>query len=223
LALLGAGRTEGIVVDLGEGVSYSTPVYNEYVLPQCITRLDFGGRELSQHLSKVLAQKKVSTNVEDIIRDIKSKYCFVATSDKSDPQIMYKLPDGQTIQLGEELFKTPEIYFDPSIRGLDEISLPTMVYQSISKLDKEIRNDLARNIILTGGSSMFRGLAERLDEALKSLCPTAKVIALPERKYLAWSGACVVATMLRSSGQNWLYKAEYDEHGPSVGYTKRPF
>ncbi len=54
------------------------------------------------------------------------------------------------------------------------------------KCDIDLRKDLYGNIVLSGGPTMFPGIAERLQKELTSFAPSTmkiKVIAPPERKY----------------------------------------
>merc|ERR1711974_456728 len=101
---------------------------------------------------------------------------------------------------------------------LEFTKLPT----TPSKCDVDIRKDLYGNVVLSGGSTMFPGIAERMNKELVALAPSTmkiKIIAPPERKYSVWIGGSILAS-LSTFQQMWISKEEYDESGPSIVHTK---
>ena len=90
------------------------------------------------------------------------------------------------------------------------------------KCDEDIRKDLYENIVLSGGSTMFPGIADRMKKEIAALAPSTmkiRVIAPPEPKYLAWIGGSILAS-LSSFKKMFISRQEYDESGPSIVHRK---
>eukprot|EP01112_Ceratiomyxa_fruticulosa_P020547 TRINITY_DN7021_c0_g1_i4.p1 TRINITY_DN7021_c0_g1~~TRINITY_DN7021_c0_g1_i4.p1 ORF type:complete len:111 (-),score=16.34 TRINITY_DN7021_c0_g1_i4:68-400(-) len=95
----------------------------------------------------------------------------------------YELPDGQVITVGNERFRTPEALFQPSFLGREYAGIHEATYNSIMKCDIDIRKDLYGNIVLSGGTTMFPGIADRLQKEIVTLAPSTmkiKILAHPE-------------------------------------------
>ncbi|KAF2894064.1 hypothetical protein ILUMI_12109 [Ignelater luminosus] len=134
----------------------------------------------------------------------------------------YELPDGQVITIGDQMFRCPEALFQPSFLFTEANGIHESTYNSIMKCDADIRKDLYTNIILSGGNTTFRGIADRMQKEVNALAPPAtkiQIIAPPERKYSAWIGGSVLAT-LSTFPQTWISKQEYDECGPPIIHRK---
>merc|ERR1712087_463099 len=97
-----------------------------------------------------------------------------------------------------------------------------LLNESIMKCDEDIRREMYTNIVLSGGSTMFRGIDNRLENELTVLAPApakVKVIAPPERKYSVWIGGSIISS-LSTFEEMWIKKEEYDESGPSIVHRK---
>merc|ERR1712018_32906 len=95
-------------------------------------------------------------------------------------------------------------------------------YNSIMKCDVDIRKDLYTWTVMSGGTTMYPGIADRMQKEITALAPSTikiKIIAPPERKYSVWIGGSIVLS-LSTFQQMWITKQEYDECGPSIVHRK---
>ncbi|XP_011628816.1 actin-related protein 4 isoform X1 [Amborella trichopoda] len=179
-----------------------------------------------------------------IAGDTKESVCrapdtaFDETAYTNIPMTPYELPDGQTIEIGADRFKVPEILFSPSlihmIPGMENLDnstpirgLPQMVIDSINKCDVDIRRELFSSILLAGGTASMQQVKERLEKDLMEEAPQAarvKVLAsgnATERRFSVWIGGSILAS-LGSFQQMWFSKSEFEEHGASYIQRKCP-
>jgi actin-related protein len=229
LSLYTAGRTTGVVVDCGDGVTYTVPCQDGNALREGIFRLDVAGRDLTDHMMNMLAERGYSLTTaaeREVVKDIKESLGFVSLDFDQDMQIaassnlmkQYELPDGQVITVENERFQCPEALFQPPFLGVEAAGIHEMTYNSIMKCDTDNRNDLFNNIVLSGGSTMFPGMVDRMQKEMKAMISETtklKIVAPPERKYAVWIGGSILAS-LAVFQQHWVSKEEYDESGPCI-------
>lgn len=187
---------------------------------------------------KLYSQRVIASDIKECVcRAPDTPYDESAYS--NIPTTSYELPDGQTIEIGADRFKIPDVLFNPSlaqsIPGMESFAeiapsvcgLPQMVIESINKCDVDIRRELFSSILLAGGTASMQQLKERLEKDLLEESPQAarvKVLAsgnATERRFSVWIGGSILAS-LGSFQQMWFSKSEYEEHGASYIQRKCP-
>lgn len=244
LSLYASGRTTGLVLDIGDGVSHVVPVFAGYAMPHAILRLNLAGRDLTQYLARLLMERGITLSnaaEREIVRDIKEKLCYVAqdfdaeleaieqrpkkmrlSEDHAENQAPYELPDGQVIAVGSERFRCPEALFHPQLVGKEMSGIHEISFQSVMMCDVDLRRELFGSIVLSGGTTMLPGIDQRLAKELAALTPAVmkvKVTAPPERKYSVWIGGSTLAS-LSTFRSRWISREEYNELGPGIVHTK---
>jgi actin-related protein len=234
LSLYASGRTTGIVLDIGDSVAHTVPIYEGYSLPHAILRTDLAGRDIADYLVKLMTETgaSFSSSAErEIVRDMKEKTAFVAldfdqakkeAEQSSTHDVVYKLPDGNIVTIGSQRFRAPEALFQPSMVGKEFPGIHELIFNSIMKCDVDVKRDLYQNVCLSGGTTMITGLPERLNKHLVSLSPSTikiKIVAPDDRKLSAWTGGSILSSLSTFQVMT-ISKNEYDEAGPSIVHRK---
>lgn len=228
LSLYSSGATTGMFVNCGDGVTQMVPVYEGYILPHAVARLDVAGRDITEYLMRLLLEighTFVSSAEREIARDIKEGLCCVQPDPKGNPidhereaRKVYHLPDGNTVSLGSQLFRAPEILFAPTTIGIEAPGVHELLYQSIMKCPIDVRRDLYSNIFLSGGTTLLPGLEERISKEMERLVPQGvpvKIVLPEKRQYSVWTGASIISS-LSVFRDLWVTSSDYKETGPAA-------
>lgn len=238
LSLYASGRTTGVVLDVGEGVTHCIPVYEGYALPHSIVRSDVAGADVTRRLQLLLRKSGLafSTTAEsDFCSRMKEDVCYVSsvpTRDESDfdmvgggggstadaAKAQYQLPDGQVVDLSSERHRASEVLFQPSLLGSEERPVHDVLLTSILQSDMDLRSTLFSNVVLSGGSTLLPGFGDRLLYEVRSRAPERtriRISAPPERRESAWVGGSILASLATFKNM-WVGRSEYEEYGASI-------
>jgi len=240
LSLFSSGRTTGCVLDSGDGVTHTVPVYEGYAIRHAVNRLNIAGRDITEYLGTLINKSKglisfASSAERQIMRDLKEKHCFLRADtqvlnqygdfnveEMKGEELAYELPDGQHLYVGEELWRAPEILFSPQLIGKDLDGIHKLLNKSIQQCDIDLRRPLYENILLSGGTTLIKNVEVRLKNELVQLVPEktkVNVKAFDDRYYSVFVGGAVLAS-LSTFDDAWIYADEYDEYGAAIVHRK---
>merc|ERR1711998_467799 len=206
LSLYASGRTTGVVVDCGDGVSHTVPIYEGYSMPHAIQRINLAGRDLTEWMCKILMDSKITlhTSAErESAKKIKEDLCYVAEdydaemADFQDKTKKFEMPDGTSVEVPAQQIRCPELMFKPALDGREMPGLHQLTDKTVKDCDLDVRKDLLGNVVMSGGTTMFPNMPERLQNEIQTLVAEAtkvKVIAPPERMISVWIGGSILAS-----------------------------
>eukprot|EP01119_Soliformovum_irregulare_P002689 TRINITY_DN12948_c0_g1_i2.p1 TRINITY_DN12948_c0_g1~~TRINITY_DN12948_c0_g1_i2.p1 ORF type:complete len:309 (-),score=61.83 TRINITY_DN12948_c0_g1_i2:11-937(-) len=233
-SLYASGRVTGIIVDSGHTSTYSVPIYEGSAIQNAIHQLNIGGRDLTEFMLKLIAEKGYSltgSSERGIFNHMKEHLTYVAINFEEEMHIArvtssierdYELPDGTMISLGSERFRCAEPLFNTNLLGIESDGMiQHHVHDSIMQCQSDLRKDLFHNVVLAGGNTMFPGMADRLRKEMSSLAPSAQIrtIAPPERKYSSWIGGSIMAS-LPTFLDTCISRTEWEENGSTIIHRK---
>jgi len=243
----------GTVVDSGDGVTHVIPVAEGYVIGSSIKHIPLAGRDISAFVQQLMRERNEPippSESLDVAKKVKEQYSYVCpdivkeyAKYDSDPSKWIRNYDGinsvtkkpYQCEVGYERFLGPEIFFNPEIFSSDFLTpLPKVVDDTIQTCPIDVRRGLYKNIVLSGGSTMFKDFGKRLQRdvkrfvdhrikrseelsggKIKSVPLDVNVISHHMQRYAVWFGG----SMLASTPEFYNVchtKAAYDEIGPSI-------
>ncbi|KAF3703937.1 Actin-related protein 3B ARP3-beta Actin-like protein 3B Actin-related protein ARP4 [Channa argus] len=183
---VGQRTLTGIVIDSGDGVTHAIPVAEGYVIGSCIKHIPIAGRDITFFIQQLLRDREVGIPPEQSLetaKAVKERYCYICpdivkefTKYDSDPGKWIKQYRGINavsktafhIDVGYERFMGPEIFFHPEFANPDFMQpISDVVDEVIQNCPIDVRRPLYKNIVLSGGSTMFRDFGRRLQRDLK--------------------------------------------------------
>uniref|UniRef100_A0A3Q1BL76 Actin related protein 1, centractin n=1 Tax=Amphiprion ocellaris TaxID=80972 RepID=A0A3Q1BL76_AMPOC len=199
LSLYATGRTTGVVLDSGDGVTHVVPIYEGFAIPHSIMRVDIAGRDVSRYLRLLLRKEGYNFNTSaefEVVRTVKERACYLSLNPQKDETLetekaQYVLPDGSTLNIGPARFRAPELLFRPDLIGDESSGIHEVLAYAIQKSDMDLRRTLFSTIVLCGGSTLIKGFGERLLTEVKKLAPKDVKIKL---EYLEKTHACTGRT-----------------------------
>ena len=227
LSLYASGRTTGVVLDVGEGVTHAVPVYEGFALPHSVTRSDVAGRDVTRQMQLLLRRSglPLTTTAEvDLVKSMKEELCYCTPNPTSDEaaekesKTQYQLPDGQAVTLSTERFQAPNVLFDPFLVGSEEAGVADVLVTSVMKSDLDLRAKLYSQIVLAGGSTLLPGFGDRMLFEMRARSPShtrIRISAPPERIHSAYVGGSILASLATFKSM-WISRAEYEEHGSAI-------
>jgi len=248
----------GTVIDAGDGVTHVIPVVDGYVIGSCIKHVPMAGSDITKFILQILrdrGEKIPAADAKMVARTVKEKFSYVAPDivkeyEKYDKDpTKFKLYEGTdpvtgkqyTVDVGYERFLGPELFFNPEIFSSQHtIPLPDLVDSTIQACPIDCRRQLYRNVVLSGGSTMFKDFSRRLQRDIKRIVKNrqtvneqavgvklkqgveVKVIQHKMQRFAVWFGGSMLGT-LPTFYEMAHTKAQYDEYGPSIARRSPAF
>jgi len=195
----------GTVIDSGEGVTHVIPVAEGYVIGSSIKSIPVAGRDITYFVQSLLRDRGEPDSSLKTAEKIKEEFCYVspdivkefARYDREPDKFAkhtVNYPNGRsaTVDVGYERFLAPEIFFNPEIYTSDFLTpLPNIVDTVIQTSPIDVRRGLYKNIVLSGGSTLYENFGRRLGRDIRHLVD-ARIKASEARSGGAKSGGLEV-------------------------------
>ena len=232
----------GVVVDSGAGVTHVLPIVSGYVVSSCVKHLPLAGGDVTNFIAQLLRARREDVpgeRLKKVAEEIKEQFSYNCPSVPAEfarfdaggePDRGFRVFEfdhrGTThrVDVGYEQFLAPEILFNPGLVGSNfGHSLPQLVDQAVRQAPLTSRLELYNNVILSGGTTLFKDFDKRLQRDLNHILKNehnnqkakARVITHSKQKYAVWFGASILAKVPEFPS-NVHTKAKYEEVGPRI-------
>eukprot|EP00435_Cladocopium_sp_Y103_P043598 s1811_g12.t1 len=218
--------SKGVILDSGDTMTCTVPIYDGFLIPLAVQQLDLGGRDITSYILKGLQGRnedhRLSTRMGfKTAENVKESLGFVKCGEVQEDEVSFEEAPAaaDVLIVGAERHLGPEALFQPELQGKEQGGVVEMLWQSVMMADADIQEELLSSIVLCGGSSLFPGFAERLTVGLAQRRGRA-VDAVPvtrESRTAAWRGGAMVAMVQH---RFWIDEKDYDEFGPSLVHER---
>lgn len=251
---VGERTLTGIVIDSGDGVTHCIPVAEGYVIGSCIKHIPIAGRNITYFIQSLLREREPNIPPEQSLetaKAIKERFCYICPDlakefEKYDknPSKWIKQYIGRNnitknpfeVDVGFERFLGPEIFFNPEMANSEFLApLSEIVDDCIQNSPIDVRRPLYKNVVLSGGSTMFRDFDRRLQRDIQRIVNArlktsyslsqgrlepkpidVQVLSHHMQRYAVWFGGSMLASTSEFYSTYCHTKAQYDEYGPSI-------
>lgn len=252
----------GTVIDSGDGVTHVIPVVEGYAIGSAIKHIPLAGRDVTHFVQQLLRDRSdldlpPELTLEAARKIKESEYSYVAPNlarefaafDK-DPSKFPTIPvfdasgaKEYRVQVGYERFLAGEAFFNPELISSEHLTpLPNLVDQVIQACPMDCRRALYGNIVLSGGSTLFKDFSKRLQRDLRSIVDVrldyvkgiksimntnaksvdVNVLSHSNQRHAVYTGGSFLAS-LDAFPAYCHSKAEYEEFGPNICRQSRVF
>jgi len=233
----------GVVIDSGDGVTHVVPVSDGYVIGSCIKQIPIAGRDVTVFIQQLLRDRHEPNTTMEFAKDIKEKHGYVCkdiakefsrfdnNSEGSGSKFkkIYDASTRETSEVGYETFLGPEVFFHPEFANpAFKESISLVVDRTIQACPIDTRRDLYKNVILSGGSTMFKNFDQRLKRDMNRLVKArhelqdvkgrpleVNVISSRIQRYAVWFGGSLISTAPEFYKHSHT-REQYQEYGPSI-------
>ncbi|VDD82207.1 unnamed protein product [Mesocestoides corti] len=214
-----SGHPTGLIIDSGYTYTSIYGMYNLY--PERTTELIYsvGGRDIDEYLKQSGGSNLADCSASDI-NYIKSHFCTVSPKPQQEQTKTqpHQMPDGRSLNLGNEVLLAPELLFNPGLNGSSKSpSINEAILQAVSGLPQEKVTTLLKTVIYSGGNLKFNGLGKRLQDTLSEKLGSIDIGVEGHcaAELGVWRGGAIFASMPTYPSMA-ISKERWKEHGELI-------
>lgn len=236
LSMFASGRTTGLAVECGSGITSTVPIFEGLKLSHASISMNYGGQDISSNLRKLFSTKGITIDLPSA-QVVKERLADANKITGRRVDTSFFLPDGEEVTVDRTILHncTSDLFVN---MNQDFGGLTSQAYESIALCDDSVKKVLANNIIISGGTSMLKGLGDRLQTEISTKIsaeeefgrislPTEIVRVIPhsnysergytsQRKFAAWAGGSILSSFSTFHKYLKVTKQEWEEDKMAV-------